>query len=165
MCQIVQARERVCCCAQAVSTHVSMVEDFVTVFPESRALLAINGQRRPTIDSGRGRCSVAPARARSTRNYMLLELDQHRLNVNRLRRHQLGTVQEMKAAADRAGRAPIVDGAGGRSGTYETERMPFDQVHPGSAGPWRAWSSQASRLPMKLPAALPKTPIETIRGQ
>jgi hypothetical protein len=49
--EIVQARERVMVLTQVAFDVVGMVEDFFTVFPERAArLLAINGQRRPTID-------------------------------------------------------------------------------------------------------------------
>src|SRR5215471_14128962 len=49
--EITQARERVMVLQQAVFDVFSTVEDFFTIFPESATrFLAINGQRRPTID-------------------------------------------------------------------------------------------------------------------
>src|SRR5262249_25099016 len=49
--EIVRARERVMVLTQVAFDVVGMIEDFYTVFPESATrLLAINGQRRPTID-------------------------------------------------------------------------------------------------------------------
>src|SRR5216684_1756738 len=143
--EIVQARERVMLLTQVVFDAFSMVEDFVTVFPESSTrFLAINGQRRPT-------------------NYMLLELDQHRLNVIAYDGIQLGTVQEMKQLLIAPGqRADVLVQAGG-PGTYELNAMPYDQVHPMSAGPLARVVVAGEPLPMKLPAALPKPPLETIR--
>src|SRR5215471_20601201 len=49
--EIAQARERVMLLAQVVFDAFNMVEDFGTLFPETATrFLAINGQRRPTID-------------------------------------------------------------------------------------------------------------------
>src|SRR5215472_647922 len=49
--EIAQARERVLLLTQVVFDAFYMIEDFATLFPEtSTRFLAINGQRRPTID-------------------------------------------------------------------------------------------------------------------
>src|SRR5205085_3358688 len=49
--EIAQARERVMLLTQVVFDAFYMIEDFGTLFPEtSTRFLAINGQRRPTID-------------------------------------------------------------------------------------------------------------------
>ncbi len=162
--EIVQARERVMLLAQVVFDAFSMVEDFVTVFPESSTrFLAINGQRRPTIDMRPGEVQRWRLLGSQYQNYMLLELDQHRLNVIAYDGIQLGTVQEMKQLLIAPGqRADVLVQAGG-PGTYELNAMPFDQVHPMSAGPLARVVVAGEPLPMKLPAALPKPPLETIR--
>jgi FtsP/CotA-like multicopper oxidase with cupredoxin domain len=162
--EIVQARERVMLLAQVVFDAFSMVEDFVTVVPESSTrFLAINGQRRPTIDMRPGEVQRWRLLGSQYQNYMLLELDQHRLNVIAYDGIQLGTVQEMKQLLIAPGqRADVLVQAGG-PGTYELNAMPFDQVHPMSAGPLARVVVAGEPLPMKLPAALPKPPLETIR--
>jgi FtsP/CotA-like multicopper oxidase with cupredoxin domain len=51
----------------------------------------------------------------------------------------------------------------GSPGTYELNAMPFDQGHPSPTGPLARVVVAGEPLPMKLPAALPKPPLETIR--
>jgi FtsP/CotA-like multicopper oxidase with cupredoxin domain len=162
--EIAQARERVMLLAQVVFDAFSMVEDFVTVFPESSTrFLAINGQRRPTIDMRPGEVQRWRLVGSQYQNYMLLELDKHRLNVIAYDGIQLGALQEMKQLLIAPGqRADVLVQAGG-PGTYELNAMPFDQVHPMSAGPLARVVVAGEPLPMKLPAALPKPPLEMIR--
>src|SRR5260370_2004620 len=76
---IVQARERVMLLAQVVFDAFSMVEDFVTVFPESSTrFLAINGQRRPTIDMRPRDVQRCRLPRSQYQNQLLLHLDRHR---------------------------------------------------------------------------------------
>jgi FtsP/CotA-like multicopper oxidase with cupredoxin domain len=96
---------------------------------------------------------------------MLLELDKHRLNVIAYDGIQLGTVQEMKQLLIAPGqRADVLVQAGG-PGTYELNAMPFDQGHPSPTGPLARVVVAREPLPMKLPAGLPKPPLETIQGR
>ena len=48
-------------------------------------------------------------------------------------------------------------------GTYELNALPFDQGHPSPTGPLARVVVAGEPLPMTLPAALPKPPLETIR--
>ena len=59
-----------------------LIEDFGTLFPEtSTRFLAINGQRRPTIDMRPGEVQRWRLVGSQYQDNMLLELDKHRLNV------------------------------------------------------------------------------------
>src|SRR4029079_19730997 len=74
-----------------------MVEDFDTLFPEEATrFLAINGQRRPTIDMRPGEVQRWRLVGSQYQKNMLLELDRHRLNVIAYDGIHLGTLQEMK---------------------------------------------------------------------
>ena len=59
-------------------------------------------------------------------------------------------------------RADVLVQAGG-PGTYELAAMPYDQGHDSPTGPLARVVVAGEPLPMKLPAALPKPPLETIR--
>jgi FtsP/CotA-like multicopper oxidase with cupredoxin domain len=162
--EIIQARERVMLLAQVVFDAFGMVEDFVTVFPESSTrFLAINGQRRPTIDMRPGEVQRWRLVGSQYQNYMLLELDKHQLNVIAYDGIQLGAPQEMKQLLIAPGQRADVLVQAGSAGTYELNAMPFDQLHPMSTGPLARVVVAGQPLAMKLPAALPKPPLETIR--
>jgi FtsP/CotA-like multicopper oxidase with cupredoxin domain len=162
--EIVQARERVMVLTQLAFDVVGMVEDFFTVFPESATrFLAINGQRRPTIDMRPGEVQRWRLVASQYQDNMLLALDGHRLNVIAYDGIQLGSMQEMKQLLVAPGqRADVLVQAGG-PGVYELNAMPFDQGHPSPTGPLARVVVAGEPLPMKLPAALPKPPLDTIR--
>ena len=51
----------------------------------------------------------------------------------------------------------------GAPGTYEFRGLPYDQGHPSPIGPLARVVVAGDPMPMKLPAALPKPPFETIR--
>ena len=94
---------------------------------------------------------------------VLLELDKHRLNVIAYDGIQLGTLQELKQLLIAPGqRADVLVQAGG-PGTYELNAMPFDQGHASPTGPLARVVVAGEPLPMAVPAALPKPPLETIR--
>jgi FtsP/CotA-like multicopper oxidase with cupredoxin domain len=93
--EIVQARERVMLLSEVVFDAFGMVEDFGTLFPETATrFLAINGQRRPTIDMRPGEVQRWRLVASQYQDNMLVELDQHRLNVIAYDGIQLGALQE-----------------------------------------------------------------------
>jgi FtsP/CotA-like multicopper oxidase with cupredoxin domain len=104
-----------------------MIEDFGTLFPETATrFLAINGQRRPTIDMRPGEVQRWRLVGSQYQNNMLLALDQHRLNVIAYDGIQLGALQEMKELLISPGqRADVLVQAGG-PGTYELNAIPFD---------------------------------------
>jgi FtsP/CotA-like multicopper oxidase with cupredoxin domain len=162
--EIAQARERVMVLAHVVFDVSGMVEDFYTVFPDSSTrFLAINGQRRPTIDMRPGEVQRWRLVGSQYQHDMLLELDKHRLNVIAYDGIQLGALQEMKQLLMAPGQRADVLVQAGSPGTYELNAMPFDQGHPSPTGQLARVVVSGEPLPMKLPAALPKRPFETIR--
>jgi FtsP/CotA-like multicopper oxidase with cupredoxin domain len=162
--EIAGARERVMLLSEVVFDAYSMIEDFGTLFPEEATrFLAINGQRRPVIDMRPGEVQRWRLVGSQYQNNMLLELDRHLLNVIAYDGIQLGAVQEMKQLLMAPGqRADVLVQAGG-PGSYELNAMPFDQGHPSPTGPLARVVVAGAPLPMKLPAALPKPPLEAIR--
>jgi FtsP/CotA-like multicopper oxidase with cupredoxin domain len=162
--EIVQARDRIMLLTQIVFDAFNMVEDFGTLFPETATrFLAINGQRRPVIDMRPGEVQRWRLVGSQYQDNMLLELDQHRLNLIACDGIPLGTMQETTQLLIAPGqRADVLVQAGG-PGTYELNAMPFDQGHPSPTGPLARVVVAGEKLPMKLPAALPKPPIDSIR--
>jgi FtsP/CotA-like multicopper oxidase with cupredoxin domain len=162
--EIVQARERIMLLSEVVFDAFGMVEDFGTLFPETATrFLAINGQRRPTIDMRPGEVQRWRLVGSQYQDNILVELDQHRLNVIAYDGIQLGALQEMRQLLMAPGqRADVLVQAGG-PGTYELNAMPFDQGHDSPTGPLARVVVAGEPLLMKLPAALPKPPLETIR--
>jgi FtsP/CotA-like multicopper oxidase with cupredoxin domain len=161
--EIAQARERVMLLTEVVFDAYHMIEDFGTLFPEDATrFLAINGQRRPTIDMRPGEVQRWRLVGSQYQDNMLLELDKHLLNVISYDGIQLGAVQEMQQLLIEPGqRADVLVQAGG-PGTYELNAMPYDQGHASPTGPLARVVVAGEPLPMKLPSALPKPPIETI---
>ncbi len=162
--EIAQARDRVMLLSEIVFDAFYMVEDFGTLFPETATrFLAINGQRRPVIDMRPGEVQRWRLVGSQYQNNMLLELDRHRLNLIACDGVQLGAMQETTQLLIAPGqRADVLVQAGG-AGIYELNALPFDQGHPAPTGPVARVVVAGERLPMKLPAALPKPPLETIR--
>jgi FtsP/CotA-like multicopper oxidase with cupredoxin domain len=162
--EIARARERVMLLTQVVFDAFRMVEDFGTLFPEtSTRFLAINGQRRPVIDMRPGEVQRWRLVGAQYQDNMLMELDKHRLNVIAYDGIQLGAPQEMKQLLMMPGQRADVLVQAGSPGTYELNAMPFDQGHPSPTGPLARVVVAGAPLPMKLPAALPRAPLETIR--
>ena len=162
--EIARARERVMLLSQVVFDAFNMIEDFFPIFPENGTrFLAINGQRRPTIDMRPGEVQRWRLVGSQFQDSLLLELDKHRLNVIAYDGIPLGALQEMKQLLIAPGqRADVLVQAGG-PGTYELNAMPHDQGHPSPTGPLARVVVAGEPLPMKLPAALPKPPLEPIR--
>jgi FtsP/CotA-like multicopper oxidase with cupredoxin domain len=162
--EIAQARERVMLLTQVVFDAFYMIEDFGTLFPETATrFLAINGQRRPTIDMRPGEVQRWRLVGAQYQDDMLLELDQHRLNVIAYDGIQLGALQEMKQLLMAPGQRADVLVQAGSPGTYALNAMPFDQGHDSPTGPLARVVVAGEPLAMKLPAALPKPPLEAIR--
>ena len=164
--EIAAARERVMVLAQVVFDAFGMIEDFDTLFPETATrFLTVNGQRRPIIEMRPGEVQRWRLVCSPYQDDMLLELEKHRAERDRLRRHPArAACRRLEAAADRAGPARRRAGAGGRArAPTSSARMPYDQGHPSPVGPLARVVVAGEPLPMKLPAALPKPPLETIR--
>jgi len=162
--EIAHARERVMLLTQVVFDAFYMIEDFGTLFPETATrFLAINGQRRPTIDMRPGEVQRWRLVGSQYQDNMLLELDKHRLNVIAYDGIQLGALQEMNRLLMAPGQRADVLVQAGAPGAYELNAMPFDQGHDSPTGPLARVVVAGEPLPMKLPAALPKPPLEAIR--
>jgi FtsP/CotA-like multicopper oxidase with cupredoxin domain len=161
--EIVQARERVMMLSQVVFDAHGMIEDFGTLFPETATrFLTINGQRRPTIAMRPGEVQRWRLVGSQYQDNILMELDRHRLNVIAYDGIQLPAMQELKQLLVAPGqRADVLVQAGG-PGTYELTAMPHDQGHPSPTGPLARLVVAGDPLPMRLPAALPRPPLETI---
>jgi FtsP/CotA-like multicopper oxidase with cupredoxin domain len=162
--EIARVRERVLLLSEVVFDAFGMVEDFGTLFPETATrFLAINGQRRPTIDMRPGEVQRWRLVGSQYQNDMLLELDGHRLNVIAYDGIPLGALHEMTQLLIEPGqRADVLVQAGG-PGTYELNVLPYDQGHPSPFGPLARVVVAGEPLAMKLPAALPGPPLEPIR--
>jgi FtsP/CotA-like multicopper oxidase with cupredoxin domain len=162
--EIAQARERVMVLGQVVYDFAGTVEDFYAIFPETATrFLSINGQRRPTIDMRPGEVQRWRLVGAQYQDDTMLELDQHRLNVIAYDGIQLGTMKEMKQLVIAPGqRADVLVQAAG-PGTYELNAVPFDQGHRSPVGSLARVIVAGEPLSMKHPAALLKSPLETIR--
>jgi FtsP/CotA-like multicopper oxidase with cupredoxin domain len=162
--EIAGARERVMLLKQVVFDAFHMIEDFGTLFPETATrFLAVNGQRRPVVDMRPGEVQRWRLIGSQYQDNMLLELDRHRLNVIACDGIQLGAMQEMKQLLIAPGQRADVLVQAGAPGIYELNAMPFDQGHPAPTGQLARVVVAGTPLPMKLPAVLPKPPLETIR--
>jgi len=148
--EIAQARERVMLLSQVVFDAYRMIEDFGTLFPETATrFLAINGQRRPTIEMRPGEVQRWRLVAAQYQDNMLLQLDKHRLNVIAFDGIQLGAMQEVNQLLISPGqRADVLVQAAG-PGTYELNALPFDQGHPSPTGPVARVVVAGDPLPMK----------------
>jgi FtsP/CotA-like multicopper oxidase with cupredoxin domain len=162
--EIAQARERVMLLTQIVFDAFYMVEGMETLFPEtSTRFLAINGQRRPTIDMRPGEVQRWRLVGSQYQDNMLLELAKHQLNVIAYDGIQLGSMQPLKQLLMAPGQRADVLVQAGAPGTYELNALQFDQGHASPTGPLARVVVAGEPLPMKLPTALPKPPLEMIR--
>ncbi len=163
--EIAAARERVMLLSQVVFDAFGMIEDFgSTLFPEDATrFLAINGQRRPTIDMRPGEVQRWRLVGSQYQDSLLLELAGHRLNVVAYDGIPLGAMQEHRQLLMAPGQRADVLVQAGAAGTYELNAMPHDQGHPSPSGPLARVVVAGEPMAMKLPAALPRGPFETIR--
>jgi FtsP/CotA-like multicopper oxidase with cupredoxin domain len=164
--EIAQARERVLLLSEVVFDAYGMIEDLGTLFPETATrFLAVNGQRRPVIDMRPGEVQRWRLVGSQYQNDMLLELAGHRLNVIAYDGIPLGALQERRQLVMEPGqRADVLVQAGG-PGTYELAAMPYSQGegHDAPTGPLARVVVAGEPMAMKLPAVLPKPPLEPIR--
>lgn len=163
--EIAAARERVMLLSQVVFDAFGMIEDFgSTLFPETATrFLAINGQRRPTIDMRPGEVQRWRVVGSQYQENILMELAGHRLNVISYDGIALGSMQEKKQLLMAPGQRADVLVQAGAPGIYELNAMPFNQGHPSPTGPLARVVVSGEPMAMKLPSALPKAPFETIR--
>ena len=162
--EIANARERTLVLAEVVFDQRGMIEDFERVFRlTANRFFSVNGQRRPTITMRPGEVQRWRLLGGSYQNDMLLELEKHDLHVIAYDGIQLGNVESLRNLLMAPGqRADVLVQAGG-PGTYEFHAVPNDQGYPSPTGPVARLVVSGDPMPMKLPAALPKPPFETIR--
>jgi len=162
--EITSARERMLILQQVVYDSRGMIENFETLFPETATrFLTVNGQRRPVITMRPGEVQRWRILNGAYQDNMFLELEKHELHAVAYDGIQLGAMETMKTHLIAPGqRADMLVQAGG-PGTYELRALPYDQGHPSPVGPLARIVVSGEPMNMKLPAALPKPPLEAIK--
>ncbi len=162
--EITAARERVMLMSQVVFDAFGMIEDFSTLFPETATrFLAINGQRRPTIEMRPGEVQRWRLVGSQYQDDMFLELEKHELNVIAYDGIALRNMQSLKTLLFAPGQRADILVQAGTPGTYEFRALPYDQGHPSPIGPLARVVVSGDPMPMKLPVALPKPPLDDIK--
>jgi FtsP/CotA-like multicopper oxidase with cupredoxin domain len=162
--EIAAARERVMVLTQVVFDSRGMVENFETLFPETATrFLAINGQRRPVIQMRPGEVQRWRILNAAYQDDMLLDLAKHDLHAVAYDGIQLGAIEHKKQLLIAPGQRADILVQAGPAGTYEFNAMPYDQGHPAPTGPLGRLVVAGEPMNMKLPTALPKAPLDTIK--
>ncbi|HSH93951.1 MAG TPA: multicopper oxidase family protein, partial [Roseimicrobium sp.] len=162
--EIEAARERLLVLTQVVYDAHGMIEDFETLFPETATrFLAINGQRRPTIEMRPGEVQRWRILNAAYQDDMLLDLEKHDLHAVAYDGIQLGAMQSFKQVLIAPGQRVDVLVQAGPAGTYALDAAPYDQGHPSPTGPLARVVVSGAPMDMKLPGALPPPPLETIK--
>jgi FtsP/CotA-like multicopper oxidase with cupredoxin domain len=162
--EIANAKERLLVLTQVVYDARGMVENFDTLFPETATrFLTVNGQRRPTITMRPGEVQRWRILHAGYQDNLLLELDKHELHAIAYDGIQLGAVETMKTQLILPGQRADVLIQAGAPGTYELRALPYDQGHPSPVGPLARLVVAGEPMNMKLPASLPKPPLEAIK--
>ena len=162
--EIAKAKERIMVLGQTVYDEHFMIESFDTLFPETATrFLTVNGQRRPTISMRPGEVQRWRILAAQYQDDMLLELEKHDLHIIAYDGIQLDAMETMKTHLILPGqRVDMLVQAGG-PGTYELHAKEYDQGHPSPVGPLARVVVSGEPMNMKLPTALPKAPLESIK--
>jgi FtsP/CotA-like multicopper oxidase with cupredoxin domain len=148
---------------QVVHDSRGMIENFETLFPETATrFLTVNGQRRPTITMRPGEVQRWRILNTGYQDNMLLELEKHDLHFIAYDGIQLGAMETMKTHLILPGQRADVVIQAGTPGTYELRALPYDQGHPSPVGPVARVVVAGEPMNMKLPASLPKPPLEPI---
>jgi len=162
--EIANARERILVLTQVVHDARGMIENFETLFPEtSTRFLAVNGQRRPTITMRPGEVQRWRILNGAYQDDMLLELEKHEFHAVAYDGVQLGAMETMKTHLIAPGQRADLLVRAGAPGTYELRALPYDQGHPSPVGPLARLVVAGEPMSMKLPTALPKPPLESIK--
>ena len=162
--EIANAKERIMLLSQVVFDGFGMIENFATLFPETATrFLAINGQRRPTIQMRPGEVQRWRLVGSQYQDDFNIELEKHNLYAIAYDGIQLGAMQELKTLLVAPGQRADILVQAGAPGTYELRALPFDQGHPSPVGPLARVVVAGDPMPTKLPAALPKPPFENIK--
>jgi FtsP/CotA-like multicopper oxidase with cupredoxin domain len=162
--EIANALERVLVLGQVVYDDKFMVETFETLFPETATrFLTVNGQRRPTITMRPGEVQRWRFVHAGYQDDMLMELEKHELHAVAYDGIPLGAVEKMKQHLILPGQRADLLVQAGAPGTYELRALPYDQGHPAPVGPLARLVVAGEPMNMKLPASLPKPPLEPIK--
>lgn len=162
--EIANAKERLLVLTQVVHDARGMIEDFGTLFPETATrFLTVNGQRRPTITMRPGEVQRWRLLHTGYQDNLLLELEKHELHAVAYDGIQLGAVETMNKHLILPGQRADVLIQAGAPGTYELRALPYDQGHPSPVGPLARVVVAGEPMNMKLPASLPKPPLEAIK--
>ncbi len=162
--EIANARERTLVLGQAVFDHNHMVETFDMLFSETATrFLTVNGQRRPTITMRPGEVQRWRILHAGYQDDMFLELEKHDLHAVAYDGIQLGAMETMKTHLILPGQRADMLVQAGAPGTYELHALPYDQGHPAPVGPLARLVVAGEPMNMKLPASLPKPPLEAIK--
>lgn len=161
--EIANARERMLILQQLVYDSRGMIENFETLFPETATrFLTVNGQRRPTITMRPGEVQRWRILNAAYQDDMLLELEKHELHAVAYDGIQLGAMETLRTHLIAPGQRADLLIQAGAPGTYELRALPYDQGHASPVGPLARLAVSGEPMTMKLPAALPKAPLETI---
>lgn len=161
--EIANARERLLVLTQVVHDSRGMIENFETLFPETATrFLTVNGQRRPTITMRPGEVQRWRILNTGYQDNMLLELEKHDLHFIAYDGIQLGAMESMKTHLILPGQRADVLIQAGAPGTYELRALPYDQGHPSPVGPLARVVVAGEPMNTRLPASLPKPPLEPI---
>src|SRR3954469_20958962 len=162
--EITSARERLLVLTQVVYDANGMVENFETLFPETATrFLAINGQRRPVIEMRPGEVQRWRILNAAYQDDMLLDLEKHELHAVAYDGIQLGAVQRLKQLLIAPGQRADILVQAGTAGTYALDAKPYDQGHPSPVGPLARVVVSGAPMAMKLPGALPRPPLQSIK--
>lgn len=161
--EIANARDRTLVLAEVVFDQRGMLEDFERAFRETATrFFSVNGQREPTITMRPGEVQRWRLLGGNYQNDMRLALEKHDLHVIAYDGIQLGGIETLAELLMAPGqRADVLVQAGG-AGTYELRALPNDQGYPSPTGPVARVVIAGDPMAMKLPAALPKPPLEAI---
>ncbi len=163
--EILAARDRVMVLAQVVYDSRGMIEDFgTTLFPETATrFLTVNGQRRPTIRMRPGEVQRWRLLDAGYQDDMLLQLEGHELHAIAYDGIPLGGIERFRQMLIAPGQRADVLVQAGAAGTYEFRALPYDQGHPSPIGPLARLMVEGEPMVMKLPSALPRPPLESIK--
>ncbi|UYN95511.1 MAG: multicopper oxidase family protein [Enhydrobacter sp.] len=161
--EIAGAKERLLVLTQVVHDARGMIENFETLFPETATrFLTVNGQRRPTIAMRPGEVQRWRLLHTGYQDNLLIELENHELHAIAYDGIQLGAVETMKTHLILPGQRADFLIRAGAPGTYEMRALPYDQGHPSPVGPLARVVVAGEPMSMKLPASLPRPPLEPI---
>jgi FtsP/CotA-like multicopper oxidase with cupredoxin domain len=173
--EIADAEERLLLINQVVFDEWRMVEGFETVFPEGATrFFTINGQREPIIRMRPGEVQRWRILHAGYQDDIFMALDGHEL-------HQIArdgiALSHMDQQVVRPGADPAADPEAillapaqrvdvlvqaGAPGAYALRALPYFQGYDAPTGPLATVIVEGEPLPMKLPAALPPGPLDSI---